>query len=287
MHTTSASLTATDSEDATGEPHLDPHAALQTAVTHVRSEGWESPWGTWLLGEFGKRGESWAVKIDQRCVRRPGSTSPADVLSACWSTVTRFPQSIASADAPWAYLWTAVSNDLSVDITAESMLSERGARRRQTDRPARVTRIGLEVHQLDQTRLDVFSPPPPQFSQGLDALIQILAGGDPEQTLFWTDAVDRALDVMADARRSYEEYTLRRDPYLLHQMGLTPEELSALAALLIGPRRGDRAAQSLLLALRRDPTTPVDSIPGATRRVGVLKARCRHVRRVSTPPSAA
>ena len=118
-------------------------------------------------------------------------------------------------------------------------------------------------------------------SDGLTALIVLLADGDADRIGYWGDVVDRALDVMADARRSYEEYALRRDSYLADHAGLTLDELSALAALLIGPRRGDRAAQSLLLALRRDPATPVETVPGAARRVRLLQTK-NHARITAT-----
>lgn len=68
---------------------------------------------------------------------------------------------------------------------------------------------------------------------------------------------------------------LRHDPYLRQVLGLTPDELSALGALLIGPRKGDRAAQSLLLALRRDVATPTESVLGASARVALLRSH-RH-----------
>ncbi len=98
----------------------------------------------------------------------------------------------------------------------------------------------------------------------------------PSDVDFWLDAIGRALDVMADARRSYEEHMLRRDPYLRDVAGLTPDELGALGALLIGPRRGDRAAQSLLLALHRDVTVPTEAVVGAAARIDVLRAARRN-----------
>ena len=82
--------------------------------------------------------------------------------------------------------------------------------------------------------------------------IIVEAGGEPA---LWADALDRAIDVMANARLSYHECTLRQDPYLLEVLGLHPKELSALAALLIGPRRGDRKWESLLVALHHDLST--------------------------------
>lgn len=98
----------------------------------------------------------------------------------------------------------------------------------------------------------------------------------PSDVGYWLDAIGRALDVMADARRSYEEYTLRRDPYLREVLGLTFGELSALAAVLIGPREGDRASQSLLLALHRDLAVPTRTVVGAAARVGLLRAARRN-----------
>lgn len=246
---------------------------LRTAVERIRNEGWESPWAAWLFEQLQARCGAWAAKVDHRCNRRPGTLPPEDVLTACWHTITRFPDAILAAQAPWAYLWTAVRKELAVDITAESVLSTRQARRSSADRPDRLVRVGLETHHLDTHSPALTSAEPAPPSGGLTALVGLLANGDADGVEYWADVVDRALDVMADARRTYEEYALRRDPYLRDHAGLTLDELSALAALLIGPRRGDRATQSLLLALRRDPATPVDAVPGAARRVHLLQAR--------------
>lgn len=252
---------------------LGPDDMLRLAVERTQEEGWESHWAAWLFEQLQARCGAWAAKVDHRCNRRPGTLPPEDVLTACWHTITRFPDAIIGAKAPWAYLWTAVRNQLAVDITAESVLSSRQARHSSADRPDRLVRLGLETHHLDthSPALSAAVPAPP--SDGLTALIGLLAEGDADRVRYWADVVDRALDVMADARRSYEEYALRRDPYLRDHAGLSLDELSALAALLIGPRRGDRAAQSLLLALRRDPTTPLDAVPGAARRVRLLQAK--------------
>lgn len=115
---------------------------LRTAVERITVEGWESTWAAWLFAQLETRCPAWAAKIDHRCNRRPGTLAPEDVLSACWSTISRFPEGIVAAKAPWAYLWTAVRNDLAVEITAESMLSTRGARRPHAERPARLVRVG-------------------------------------------------------------------------------------------------------------------------------------------------
>lgn len=254
---------------------------LRTAVERIREEGWESTWATWLFEQLQARCGAWATKVDHRCNRRPGTLPPEDVLTACWHTITRFPDAIVGAKAPWAYLWTAVRNELAVDITAESVLSTRQARHSSADRPDRLVRVGLETHHLDTHSPALTAPVPTPPSDGLTALIGLLADGDADRIEYWSDVVDRALDVMADARRTYEEYALRRDPHLRDHAGLTLDELSALAALLIGPRRGDRAAQSLLLALRHDPATPIETVPGAARRVHLLQTK-NHARITAT-----
>jgi hypothetical protein len=113
------------------------------------------------------------------------------------------------------------------------------------------------------------------WSPALRAFIRIIVDAGGEER-FWTDAVGRAVDVMADARQSYQEWALRRDPYLTGVLGLLPSELSALAALLIGRRRGDRAQESMLLALHRDLATTADDVPRARERLAVLLARVEH-----------
>lgn len=265
--------TLSPTPDTAAAAGLGPDDMLRAAVEQIRVEGWESAWAAWLFEQLQARCGAWAAKVDQRCNRRPGTLPPEDVLTACWHTITRFPDAILAAKAPWAYLWTAVRNELAVDITAESVLSTRQARRSNADRPDRLVRVGLETHHLDTHSPALTSAEQVLPSDGLTALVGLLAEGEADRVEFWDDVVDRALDVMADARRSYEEYALRRDPYLRDHAGLTLDELSALAALLIGPRRGDRAAQSLLLALRRDPATPVETVPGAARRVHLLQTR--------------
>jgi len=59
-----------------------------------------------------------------------------------------------------------------------------------------------------------------------------------------------------------------------------------LGALLIGPRRGDRAAQSLLLALHRDPTARPEDVVGAVDRIAFLQSR-RHAATGALPNVAA
>lgn len=71
------------------------------------------------------------------------------------------------------------------------------------------------------------------------------------------------------------------DPSGRTKADLRLEELSALSALLIGPREGDRAAHSLLLALHRDLTTPTDAVVGAQARIALLRSRSHAAARQS------
>ncbi|MDQ0375957.1 hypothetical protein [Cellulomonas humilata] len=193
-----------------------------------------------------------------------------------WITLDRFSAQVAAADAPWAYLWTAVQNALVVETAAASLLSQQAVRRARREWPNGVQRLeddeldrACSLGQLDGSRLGSV---PDEPSPAVATLVRILAGSDAARVDFWTDAVGRALDVMADARRSYEETNLRRDVYLCDVLELDADELAALAALLIGPRRGNRADHSMLLALHRNPGARPEDVTGAAARIALLRA---------------
>src|SRR5665647_3284199 len=178
-----------------------------------------------------------------------GAADPGDVLSLAWLTLDRFARNVAAADAPWAYLWTAVGRAMAVDAAAAAMLSERAVRRARSNWPVGVHRLGADDVRVGPTAgLDGTAPGlvtdrdrdrdrDGAQSPAAAALVRHLAGSDPSGIAFWADAVDRALEVMASARRSYEEVSLRRDLYLRDVLSLSGAELAALGALLIGPRR--------------------------------------------------
>jgi hypothetical protein len=179
-----------------------------------------------------------------------------------------------------------VGNELARSAIAESQLTDPTRVRGTSPGPTAVVRVGLESEILDRCPA---GSPDADTDPGTDdvppsAAVQELArrlSRDGYEVGFWLDAIGRALDVMADARRSYEEHTLRRDPYLREVLDLRLEELSALSALLIGPRKGDRAAHSLLLALHRDLATPTDAVLGAQARIALLRSRSHTAARQS------
>jgi len=255
------------------------HEGLRAALRLVAVQGWDSEAGRAVMYSLTSRCAGWSAKMSRNPGAGGGAADPGDVLSLAWLTLDRFARNVAAADAPWAYLWTAVGRAMAVDAAAAAMLSERIVRRARGDWPVGVNRLGADdvrvgpAAGLDGTAPELASRGDRDRSPAVAALVRHLAGADRSELEFWADAVDRALDVMASARRSYEEVSLRRDLYLRDVLGLSGGELAALGALLIGPRRGDRAAQSLLLALHRDPTARPEDVVGAVDRIAFLQSR--------------
>lgn len=250
---------------------------LRRLLADVADQGWDSSAGQELLALLAARAPGWAGSIDRHCQIRPGSTAAADVLSLAWETLATSGRLVAAADAPWAYLWHAVRKTAAVDAAASTVLGARTAARdlarcRTMNAPLRV---GLAAdpafERLHQATPRGASMPETagSWSPALEAFLQLLVdrGACPRR---WRDAVDRAVQVLADSRDSYREHDLRRDPYLRLVVGLQPRQLSALAGLLIGTRRGDRAAQSLLRALHADPATDPATVHGASDRLRTL-----------------
>lgn len=285
-------MTASTERETTSDNDCGTNEGLRAALSVIQRCGWDGPAGRAVLEAIQDRSSPWAALVDRRCGRPVGATDPADVVSAAWFTLARFPQNVARANSPWAYLWISVGNTLAVDNAREAYLTAAvpnggGTANR---RPQAALRVGLDVYHYAFAAESDDRPAAGSvdlsgaWSSAMRALLDIIVrqGGDGN---FWTDALDRAVDVMAQSRRSYEVYDLRRDPYLLFVLGLSPAELSALAALLIGPRRTDRAAQSLLLALHQDSQVTLDQVAGARARVDLLLAR-PHVK-VQAPMAAA
>jgi hypothetical protein len=256
---------------------VDTNEGLRAALGEVATHGWEGAAGRAVMRALTKRCAKWGANMAHRDWAG-GETDPGDVLTLAWITLDRFARNVAAAEAPWAYLWTAVGRAMAVEGAAAAMLSARAVRRPRSEWPVGVNRLGADDERLGtRAGMDGTALAGRQELQSLavKAIVRHLAGAEPADAEFWADAVDRALDVMAGARRSYEEVALRRDVYLTDVLGLSGAELAALAALLIGPRRGDRASQSLLLALHRDPSASPCDVVGAVDRIAFLAARRR------------
>ena len=263
--------------DITADEHPDcaTHEGLRQALNVIKVEGWESEVAREVLAAVRQRSPAWAAIVDRRCRLPTGTTDPGDVITTAWITMSRFADNILRAKAPWAYLWTSVGNALAVDNADHAYLSRPSNARADWMAPVRA---GLEDQRLAGRRtVEIVThqhttDPRTSWSPALHAMLDLFAeaGGDEQ---FWAEALDHAVNVMAQSRRSYEVLDLRHDPYMLQVLGLTPPELSALAALMIGPRRGVRGAGSLLVSLHRDVSTDVDRVPGARARLALLTSR--------------
>jgi hypothetical protein len=261
-----------------GSGVLDDEDALRAAIRAVVDSGWECDAGRAVLEALQDRAPRWARALDARMGNQPDSTDPADVLRTAWLTVHTFGVHVAGSKSPWTYLWTTVRRALAVDNTEQACLSSGVLTlyRQRGETPPTAVRAGVDtVAWEDSTCQPASSSSCGDWSPALGAFVRVIVDAGGEER-FWTDAVGRAVDVMADARHSYQEWALRRDPYLTGVLGLLPSELSALAALLIGRRRGDRAQESLLLALHQDLTSSADDVPRARERLTVLLSRVEH-----------
>jgi hypothetical protein len=261
-----------------GSGVLDDEDTLRDAIRTVVDSGWECDAGRAVLEALQDRAPRWARALDARMGNKPDSTDPADVLRTAWLMVDTFGAHVAESKTPWTYLWTTVRRALAVDNTEQACLSSGVLQvyRQRGETPPTAVRAGVDAAAWeDTTHRALTSGGDGHWSPALKAFVDVIvdAGGEEH---FWADAVGRAVDVMADARRSYQEWALRRDPYLTGVLGLLPSELSALAALLIGRRRGDRAQESMLLALHRDLATTADDVPRARERLAALLSRVEH-----------
>jgi hypothetical protein len=246
---------------------------LRRMVQDAGAHGWDSDCGRRLLTIVEEHCRGWAIALDRHCGLDYGTVAPGDLVTEVWLVLNHYPQRVIDAAAPWAYLWNAVRNATSVAAAGAAIgsaaLAERDMTMCRTIPPP--LRVGGETWRLDRAVVPTMDSQDSGegWSPALRCFLELLVERGADRR-FWADAIDRAVEVMADARRSYEERDLRRDPYLRLVLELRAEQLSALGALLIGTRRGNRAQQSLLLALHRNPNVAVEALPGAADRINLL-----------------
>src|SRR5665647_2469460 len=194
-------------EADTGVLDAGTHEGLRAALRLVAVQGWDSEAGRAVMHSLTSRCAGWSAKMSRNPGASGGAADPGDVLSLAWLTLDRFARNVAVAEAPWAYLWTAVGRAMAVDAAAAAMLSERIVRRARSDWPVGVNRLGADdvrvgpAAGLDGTAPGLASRGDGDRSPAVAALVRLLAGADRSEVAFWADAVDRALEVMACARR--------------------------------------------------------------------------------------
>lgn len=207
VSTTSGALDSTEPPEAgsqdPGEGLFDAssHEGLRVALRSVQRAGWDGPAGRAIVAALQRRAGSWAFLADRRC-GRPGATDPADVVAVAWLTLEKFASNAAEAQRPWAYLWTAVGNELTRWAVADSRLTDPARVRRTSSGPTGVVRVGLEAPILDRSvgawGIDDGESSPEQAPPS-PAVVELAHRRSAEgQVDFWLDAIGRALDVMAD-----------------------------------------------------------------------------------------
>ena len=125
------------------------HEGLRHSLEAVAGQGWEGAAGHAIVAALQQRAGSWAFLADRRCGRPRGSTDPADVIAIAWLTLEKFATKTAEAQRPWAYLWTAVGNELARVAIAESQLTDPARVRGASHERNAVVRVGLDSAILD------------------------------------------------------------------------------------------------------------------------------------------
>src|SRR5665647_2731129 len=128
----------------TGVHDAGTHEGLRAALAEIGSQGWDSEAGRAVMYSLTSRCAGWSAKMSRNPGAGGGAADPGDVLSLAWLTLDRFARNVAAADAPWAYLWTAVGRAMAVDAAAAAMLSERAVRRARSNWPVGVHRLGAD-----------------------------------------------------------------------------------------------------------------------------------------------
>jgi hypothetical protein len=209
-----------------------------------------------------------------------------DVLLAAWMVLRRHGENVLAAARPWAYLMSSAQRQALDEVRAQQLLTNaasiRGRAREALPhvvRPVGSTSTDLATalrHEPRGVGLDSGADPrilqqvgrheplplladhiehegpgaagerEPWFTAFINLLVE--HGADQAVTVA---AVDRLADLFTATYVGWWEWAARRDP-VLARLGLTPDQCSALVALLAGSRRyrHNGKQDSLLAAVR-------------------------------------
>lgn len=251
-------------------------------------EWWESPPGRDLLGEIRHRAVRNAAHVAARADIPAGRDLVDDVVTAAWLVLHDHADKVISASRPWAYLMSSVERHVFAEVRAQQLLTSptsiRGRAREvlpQAVRTVGATSLDLAIafrHEstsepdgasdsriMCQVRRHADGP---LVDQGLPsartdekrepwytALIKLLVDHGANQATV-VAVVDRLADLFGVTSPGWWEWEARRDP-VLTRLGLTPDQASALVAIVAGGRRHrhNGKADSLLRATRTTQQT--------------------------------
>lgn len=258
-----------------GVPDSRTDEGLRQALRRVMAAGsWDGAAGRRLLLAIRDRAVRNAAHVAAATGVPCDRTLVGDVVTAAWIVLHRHTAQVLDAERPWAYVMRAAQQEVMAESLAERAVTSRTAasgRYRQQVWTALVARVGAAAGQVaaalghahrEQGRRDesdsganvpayrrgepilVERPhePPPGLAERAGwyaAFITLLVahGADGPRT---TVAVDHLANLFAVTPSKQWETAARLDP-VLSRLGLSPDQASALVALVAGSRR-DREA---------------------------------------------
>jgi hypothetical protein len=290
-----------------------------------RSGSWRAPAGERLLAEIRRRAVRNAAHVAAATGTPMGRGLIDDVLLAAWLVLRRHGDKVLSAARPWAYLMSSAQKQVLDEVRAQELLTNtasiRGRARevlpnvvrpigtaacdlatalRHEPRGAEPgwdnARVARQVRQHEQLPLIAAAgeatEPLPMGDRELwfVAFIDLLVSHGADQGVA-VAAVDRLADLFAATYIGWWEWAARRDP-VLSRLGLSPDQCSALVALVAGSRKyRHNGKQDSLLASVRTATEhghAVELSPAQRRRLAVFAGAVRQMRQpVATSPDLA
>jgi hypothetical protein len=241
---------------------------LRRALRDVTDAGsWDVPAGRQLLRAIRDRAVRNAAHVAAATGVRCDRDLVGDVVTAAWLVLHRHTEQVLAADRPWAYLMHAAQQDVMSEALADRAVTSRTAasgRHRQQVWTTMVARVGTAAgqvaaalghghrdeglreggdrHGLPRRRGEAALVERPHERSELRerdswyaTFIDVLAGhgADASRT---TAAVDHLADLFSVTSSKQWETAARQDP-VLARLGLSPDQASALVALVAGSRR--------------------------------------------------
>lgn len=228
---------------------------LSTALAAVNAaRSWEGPAGSMVLEEVRRRAVRVAAHVASKTGVRCDRTLVHDVVAAAWAVLSTQTQQVGAAERRWAYVMSAAGKTVLSEAWGQRHLTSATKARGEARAwmPRHVDPVGVAGTDLDRVLQQPLATPAasqvgdpgPAGMVGEFVDVLVAAGADRATA---TAAVDRMSELLPNWPNRWET-TARRDP-VLADLGLSPDQASALVALLAGSRRSGRS-DGLLAAIR-------------------------------------
>lgn len=234
---------------------------LSRALANVtRARSWEVPTGLLVLEEVRRRAVRVAAHVSSKTGARCDRSLVDDVVVAAWTVLSTQTDQVVAAESRWAYLMSAAGRAVLAEAWGQRYLTSATRARGEARRwmPRHVDPVGVAAADLEQAM-----PQPEIVATAslredsldrvawLDGFVQVLVAAGAARSMTEA-AVDRMSELLPRWPNRWET-TARQDP-VLADLGLSPDQASALVALLAGSRRSGRT-DGLLAAVRESLNT--------------------------------